>query len=136
MPMSGLAVVDRWLAALNARDTSEVLALSAPDVRLVGPRGVGVGRAVLQAWLTHAGATFHTRARFARGPSVVVHQEGVWHDPATGAAGGAVIVATRFRVAGAAVQELERYDTLAAALAAAELSETDRVRESPHPRAS
>ena len=117
-------VVARWLAAVNAGDAREALKLSASDVRIVGPRGAAAGHAVLRAWLAHAGATFATRATYARGSDVVVAQRGTWR----GAAGGAdstADVATRFRVDGPRVAEIERFDALRDALAAAGLESRD-----------
>lgn len=116
-------IVHAWLAAVNAADADAVLALSAADVAMVGPRGTATGHDVLRGWLQHAGATFDTRATFARGDAVVVAQRGVWRTP--DGAGSAVEVATRFRIASGLVAELQRYDDLDAALAAAGLTRDD-----------
>lgn len=113
MTSTPAATVHAWLAAVNAADTEAVLALSAPDIAMVGPRGTATGHEVLRGWLLHAGATFETLATHARGESVVVAQRGVWGD------GDAVEVATRFRVTAGRVVELERYDNLEDALRAA-----------------
>jgi hypothetical protein len=121
-------VVARWLAAVNAGDAEGALALSAPDVRIVGPRGAAAGHAVLRAWLAHAGATFATRETYARGADVVVAQRGTWR----GAAGGAdstADAATRFRVDGPRVAEIERFDALRDALAAAGLESRDLLQQ-------
>jgi hypothetical protein len=123
--------VHRWLSALNAGDAERVLALTSPDARLVGPRGAAVGHAVLRGWLEQARATFATDATSARGPAVVVAQRGVWHDAAGAPLGGAVTIATRFLVVEHRVAELERYDTLSAALAAAQLDASDRIAPAP-----
>jgi ketosteroid isomerase-like protein len=119
--------VHAWLAAVNAGDADAALARTAPDVAIVGPRGTARGRAVLRAWLSHAGATFATRAVYARGDAVVVAQRGTWRDPATGATRGAADVATRFRVTNGQVAELQRYDELAAALREAGLTPADGI---------
>ena len=115
------ATVRAWLAAVTVGDVEAALALTAPDVSIVGPRGVGRGHAVLRAWMRHAGATFATRAAYGRGDVVVVAQRGVWRDLATAAVIGEADVATRFVVRDAQVAELERYPDLAAALRAADL---------------
>jgi len=120
--------VHAWLAAVNAGDADAALALTSPDVTIVGPRGTARGHEVLRAWLGHAGATFETRATFARGAAVVVAQRGVWRDAATGGIEGEMDVATRFRVDGGLVAEIERYDELAAALRAAGLDAADEAR--------
>jgi hypothetical protein len=114
-----------WLDAVNAGDTEAALARTAPDVAIVGPRGTGRGREVLRAWLGHAGATFETRAIYAGGDTAVVAQRGVWRDVAGGGVRGEAEVATRFRVAGGQVAEIQRYDELAAALRDAGLTPAD-----------
>jgi ketosteroid isomerase-like protein len=107
------------------------LALTAPDVVIVGPRGAARGHEVLRAWMGHAGATFQTRETYAAGDAVVVTQHGVWRDPETGEMRGEADVATRFRVADGRVAEMERYDDVAAALQAAGLTETDHQPGAP-----
>jgi ketosteroid isomerase-like protein len=126
-PPAAAAVVHAWLAAVDAGDEAAVIARTTPDVRLVGPRGVATGHDALRAWLRHVGATFETQATHAGGDAVVVAQRGVWRDAATGAVVGTAAVATRFRVAGGRVAEVERYDDPAAALRAAGLTEADAV---------
>ena len=128
---SPVDTVRAWLAAVNTGDVEAALALTAPDVAIVGPRGVGHGHAVLRAWMRHAGATFTTRTAYARGDVVVVAQLGVWRDLATAAVVGEADVATRFVVRDAQVEELERYGDLATALAAAALSHDDRQPPDP-----
>ena len=118
-------VVLAWLDAVNAGDTDAALARTAPDVAIVGPRGTGRGRDVLRAWLGHAGATFATRAIYAGNDMVVIAQRGVWRDGTSGAIIGEAEVATRFRVTGDQVAELQRYDDLAAALRDAGLTVAD-----------
>jgi len=124
--MSAVEIVTAWLAAVNAGDADASLALTSADVTIVGPRGTSRGHDVLRAWLGHAGATFATRAMYARGNAVVVAQHGVWRDEA-GTARGEADVATRFRVDDGRVAELARYEDVAEALRAAGLAETDRV---------
>lgn len=119
------ATVHAWLAALNTADAATLLAVSAPDIALIGPRGTATGHGALRTWLQHAGATFTTLATYARGDAVVVAQRGVWRGPQTGGVESAVEVATRFRVAAGLVAELQRYDGLDAALEAAGLTPAD-----------
>jgi limonene-1,2-epoxide hydrolase len=126
-PPAAADVVRAWLAAVNRGDEGAAVERTTPDVRLVGPRGVATGHDALRAWLRHAGATFETQATHAGGDAVVVAQRGVWRDAATGAVVGTADVATRFRVAGGRVAEVERYDDAAAALRAAGLTEADSV---------
>jgi hypothetical protein len=118
--------VHSWLGVLNAADAGALLAISAPDIALIGPRGTATGHDALRTWLQHAGATFETLATYARGEAVVVAQRGVWRGAQTGDAESSVEVATRFRVASGLVAELQRYDGLDAALEAARLTPADR----------
>lgn len=126
MSVDPIRTVHDWLAAVNAGDVEGALALTAPDVVIVGPRGEARGHEVLRAWMGHAGATFETRETFAARDAVVVAQHGVWRDAETGAVRGEAAVATRFRVADARVAEMERYDDVTAALQAAGLTEANR----------
>ncbi len=122
-----IRTVHQWLAAVNAGDVEGVLALTAPDVVIVGPRGAARGHEVLRAWMGHAGATFQMCETYAAGDAVVVAQHGVWRDVETGEIRGEADVATRFRVSDGRVAEMERYDDLAAALQAAGLTKADRL---------
>jgi len=129
MMVAAVEVVHAWLAAVNAHDAEDALALTSSDVTIVGPRGTSHGHEVLRAWLGHAGATFLARATYARGGAVVVAQHGVWRDAATGAVKGEMDVATRFRVSGGRVAELARYEDLAQALREAGLTRADELRD-------
>jgi len=123
--MTPADTVHAWLAALNAADARALLALSAPDIALIGPRGTATGHDALRTWLQRAGATFTTLATYARGDAVVVAQRGVWRGP--DGAESAVEVATRLRVIGGLVAELQRYEGVDAALEAAGLTQVDQV---------
>lgn len=127
MTLRAIETVHAWLAAVNAGDADTALALTSPEVTIVGPRGTARGHQVLRAWLAHAGATFSSRATFARADAVVVAQHGVWRSAETGDVVGEAEVATRFRVEDGHVAELERYDDLDAALAAAGVNPADAV---------
>lgn len=119
--------VAAWQEAANRQDVAAVLACSAPDIVIVGPRGEARGHAVLEAWLTRAGLTLTTRQIYVRGDSVVADQHGVWRAPGTNEVIGEADLATWFRVAEGRVSFLARYDQLAEALAAAGMSESDRL---------
>lgn len=121
---SEIETVQAWQAAANDQDIERLLALSAPDIALIGPRGRGSGHDLLREWVARAGLTLTTRRIFQRGDAVVLAQRGRWRTAAGDDAGNAE-VATRFRVRGGRVAELERYDDLDHALAAAELSAAD-----------
>ncbi len=117
--------VRAWQEAANRQDVAEVLARSAPDITLIGPRGEAKGHETLRAWLERAGLTLTTRRLYARGDSVVAEQRGVWRAQETGEIIGEADVATWFRVADGRVSFLARYDQLADALAAAGLTSAD-----------
>lgn len=131
MARTPIDTVLAWLAAVNVGDAQAAIERTASDVAIIGPRGTGRGSEVLQAWLTHAGAVFATRAVYAGGDAVVVAQRGVWRDPASGATRGEAEVATRFRVADGLVAELQRYEELGAALRDAGLSAADVTPHTP-----
>ena len=52
---ASLSIVEAWQEAVNTRDTARLLDLSAPDIEVVGPRGSGFGRQVLQEPRRHLG---------------------------------------------------------------------------------
>jgi len=124
--MTGAAeTVHAWLTAVNAANAQALLALSAPDIALIGPRGTATAHDALRTWLQHAGATFAPLATYARGDAVVVAQRGVGRGPQTGGVESAVEVATGFRVTAGLVVELQRYEDLDAALESAGLTRAD-----------
>jgi hypothetical protein len=126
-----LEVVQDWLKAANHQDVTSLLALSDPNIEVVGPRGSGFGSQLLRDWLQRAGLTLQTRRTFARGDVVVLAQHGVWRSLETGAVGEAE-VASRFRVNGGHVVQFARHDDLALALREAGLCEADEVPTSPN----
>jgi hypothetical protein len=124
-----LGVVEAWLDAVDRADTAAAVALCAPDLEVVGPRGTVRGREVLGPWLARAGFTARPLRWFCgAGGAVVVEQEATWADPATGAERGRAVVASRFLVADGVITHLQRHDEgLPAALAAAGLRHADEV---------
>lgn len=124
---ASVAVVLAWQEAANAQDTARLLALSAPEIAIVGPRGVAQGHDTLRAWLERAGAQFLTRRLFARDGAVVAAQRGVWRDPVSGSIVGDREVATAFDVADGLVTRLARHERLELALDAAGLALGDEV---------
>ena len=127
MSTSPAAVVHAWIDAANRQDGDDLVALSDPDVEIVGPRGSLRGAGVLRDWLTRAGLTLENKRTFARGGAVVVEQHGVWRSVETGEFVGEADVAARFEVGGGRVTAFERYDELCAALTAAGLEESDET---------
>jgi len=116
-----------WQRASNAGHRERLMALSAEDLAIVGPRGATRGRDEVLAWLDRAGLHLRTLRLFARDGRVVVEQAGRWRDPATGEFGNEQHLATFFAVAGGRVIALARRDNLLDALVAGELRLADEV---------
>jgi hypothetical protein len=123
-----LQIVREWQEAVNDRDLERLRAVSAAEIAIVGPRGVGHGFALLADWLGRAGLALTTRRSFVRDDAVVMEQEGVWSAVESGEARGAAIVASAFRVAAGRVSWYARYDTLSVALNEVGLTMGDEVR--------
>ena len=124
-----LAVVEAWLDAVDRADAGVAMALCAPDVEVVGPRGTVRGREVLGPWMARAGFTARPLRWFCGADgAVVVEQDATWVDPATGAERGRAVVAARFLVVDGVIARFQRHDDgLPTALAAAGLRESDEV---------
>ncbi len=124
-----LAVVEAWLDAVDRADAGAAMALCAPDLEVVGPRGSVRGREVLAPWMARAGFSARPLRWFCgAGGAVVVEQDATWSDPATGDVRGRAVVASRFSVADGVVTGYQRHDDgLPAALAAAGLGSADEV---------
>lgn len=115
-------VVRSWVAAANQQNLTQLLALSAAEIELSGPRGGGRGHQLLVEWLGRAGLTLTTQRIFAHDQVVVVAQQGVWRASDTGTVVGTASVTSLFRVAQGQVIAFARYDDLETALAAAQLT--------------
>jgi len=122
-------VVLAWQDAVNDGDVDRLLALSDPDIAIVGPRGAGHGHDALRAWLERAGVRLTALRLFARDRVVVVEQRGVWRSAETGHEPSAATIAARFRIEDGRVTQFERFDTIDAALAAAGLGPADEIRD-------
>ena len=124
-----LGVVEAWLDAVERADVAAAMALCAPDLEVVGPRGSVRGREVLGPWMARAGFTARPLRWFCGADgTVVVEQDATWADPATGAERGRAVVASEFLVADGVIARFRRHDDgLPAALAAAGLRESDEV---------
>jgi len=122
---SEIAIVQAWQDAANSQDIDRLLELSAPDIAIVGPRGQGYGHQLLREWLGRAGLTLTTQRIFHCGDTIVLAQHGRWQSTATDGRVSESQLASRFRVADGRVVEFERYDNLANALMAAQLSDAD-----------
>lgn len=122
---SPLTIVEAWQDAANHEDLDRLLALSDPNIELIGPRGSGYGHQLLRDWLGRAGLSLQTLRVYVRGNTVVLAQQGVWHSVETGDVTGERNVASRFQVQEHRVVQFERYDSLDAALAEAGLKYSD-----------
>ena len=122
-----LRVALAWQEAANNQDVEGLLALSDPQIEIVGPRGSAIGHAVLREWLDRAGASFVSYRTFAQDDRIVLAQNGVWRAKGTGEIIGERDVASVFRVAGGRVVQYARYDTIDEALAQADLNAADEI---------
>lgn len=120
-----VATVERWHALLNAGDVDGMLALVHPDVAIGGPRGTSRGRQVVREWFGRAGVRLTPARYFGRDSIVVVEEEGVWQ--VSGGAADRRVVWSLFAVHDGMVTRIQRFDSLATALAAAGLDEADEV---------
>jgi hypothetical protein len=121
-----LAVVERWLAAVNDADMQQLEALTSGQVEIIGPRGRGLmDRRVLGEWLGRAGFSSEPLRWFCGGDGrVVVEQSGRWRDVATGDLQGQRIIGSEFTVREGQVVRFVRHDSgVSDALAAAGLDE-------------
>jgi hypothetical protein len=127
-PTSSVTLVQAWQDAANSQNIDRLIALSDPNIEIVGPRGSGYGHQLLREWLGRAGLHLETLRVFARDNAVVVEQHGVWRSVETGAVAGERDIASRFRVDGERIVQFARYDSLSAALAEAGLTFADEKR--------
>lgn len=98
MTVDVLAVVEAWQNAASAKDVERLIAVSAPTIEVVGPRGVATGHAILREWIARAGLQLHSRKAFVRGDVAVVEQDAVWHSVETGEKQSASVIASVFHV--------------------------------------
>ena len=122
---SSVTVVQAWQDAANTQNVDGLIALSDPNIEIIGPRGSGYGHQLLRDWLGRAGLRLETLRVFARGDAVVVEQHGVWRSVETGDVTGERDIASRFRVDGERIVQFARYDSLSEALAEADLTFAD-----------
>ena len=122
---NSVTMVQAWLDAANTQNVDGLIALSDPNIEIIGPRGSGYGHQLLRDWLGRAGLRLETLRVFARGDAVVVEQHGVWRSGETGDVTGERNIASRFRVDGERIVQFARYDSLSEALAEAGLTFAD-----------
>ena len=116
---SDVQTVLAWHAALNAADVERLVALSAPDIEVGGPRGSGTGVAVLRQWVARARIRLEPLRWQASDGVVLVEQTARWQPdgPLTEPQSATSV----FRVRDGKVTSVLRYDDLASAMASAGL---------------
>ena len=122
-----IQIVRDWHLALNACNVDRLVGLVDQDVTIVGPRGQTQGAQVVREWFGRANLRMYPTRFFQHGSTVVVEAAAQWRDPETGTVTGNGIVGVVFEVRDGRLTHIARYDNLAAALAAASLSETDEL---------
>ena len=120
-----LAVVGLWHVALKTSDRTTLLATTAADIELRGPRGNVSGSAAFVTWIDHAAFKAVARRRFAGGEgTVVVEQLARWresHGDVTAA------IASAFVVRDGRIRQIEWFDELAMALTIYKLGDANEV---------
>ena len=124
---SKVRVVEAWHDALDAGDAERVVALSHPDVEVVGPRGRSSGARLIRDWVDRAGVSIAPLRVFQKAGTVVVEQAAEWHSAESGEVISSQTVASVFVVSGWRVASVARYDDLAEALDKAELEHSDEI---------
>ena len=110
-------IIRDWHAALAAGDVDRVLALSADDIRIRGPRGDAVGHTALRQWAKRSGIKLSPIAWHPIPSGYIVEAEARW---STSVSDGdpsilgepALQVATVFEVSDGRVRQVARFDTL------------------------
>jgi hypothetical protein len=128
--MTALDVVHEWVEAVTAASVPRVMARSAGDIVLGGPRGTIRGQPALRDWVENGGLQMFTERRFAAGTRVVLAQRAVWRDR-RGLPIADARIAHRFAVDEGRVSVAVRYDSLAKALADSQLTEADEIDAGP-----
>ena len=124
--MQPVDVVRAWIEAVNAQHVLSVMARSARDIAMRGPRGSVQGQPALREWVERSGLHMTIERTFAQGEHVVVLHHATWRD-GSGLTVAEATVANHFVASGDRVQSVSRFDTLAEALADAGLSDSQEV---------
>jgi hypothetical protein len=121
MTTSEIATVLAWHDALNAADVDTLVSLSSDDIEVGDAHGAAQGHAALREWATAHPVNAEVGRIFVHDGVVVVEQK------IGGSDESASTIASAFRVVHDHVTSVFRHDDLAAALAATELTDADRV---------
>jgi hypothetical protein len=103
-----------------------VLALSAEDVEVGGPRGSGRGHQLVREWLARTGIELKEMSVFGRGETIVVEQRAAWRD-ADRKVSSEREIATVFVIRDGKIARLVRYDSVEEALRATALDRGDLI---------
>ena len=93
-----LAVALAWLKAVDERDADALMALSAPDIELAGPRETARGRGALGLWFNRVAMRVKIARAFSRGGRALIEHEATWLNPADGSLVGEADIASLFEV--------------------------------------
>ncbi|WP_406817385.1 nuclear transport factor 2 family protein [Mycobacterium sp. M23085] len=122
MTTSEIATVLAWHDALNSADIDTLVALSSDDIEIGDAHGAAQGHEALRNWATSHRATAQLGQMYVHDGVVVAEQK------LSGREGqGATTDALAFRVVHDHVTSVFRHDSLASALAATELTESDAI---------
>jgi ketosteroid isomerase-like protein len=121
MTTSEIATVLAWHDALNAADVDALLNLSSEDIEVGDAHGAGQGHTALREWITANPRSIEVGRLFVHEGVVVVEQK------ISGPGESGADAASAFRVVHDHVTSAFRHQSLAAALAATELTDTDLV---------
>lgn len=123
MTTSEIATVLAWHDALTSSDIDTLISLSSDDIDVGDAHGAAQGHAALRRWAGSLETVPELGRMYVHDGIVVVEQT------ISGRAGGGAVAsgASAFRVVRDHVTSVFRHEDLAAALAATELTEGDRV---------
>ena len=120
-----ISAVATWHAALADGDPDRIAGVTLPNVEMVGPRGSGLGVALVQEWALRSGIRLEPQRWFARADRVVVEQIARWLNAESGNLGEPIVLATAFTITDGRISRLARYPDLPTALAASDLTMAD-----------
>lgn len=123
MTTSEIATVLAWHDALNDSDLDTLVGLSSDDIDIGDAHGAAQGHQALRQWAASLKTTAELGRMYVHDGVVVAEQKiSNREDP-----GAVTTAASAFRVVRDHVTSVFRHASLASALAATDLTETDRV---------
>lgn len=122
MTTSEIATVLAWHDALESADIDTLTSLSSDDIEIGDAHGAAQGHEALRKWASSHRASTQLGQMYVHDGVVVVEQK-----PGSPDGPGEATNALAFRVVRDHVTSVFRHDSLASALAATELTESDAV---------